>query len=84
MPDVKNQADPTTPVGQVISQNPPADTMVEKGSAVEIVVSGGPAKVGGARRRGPSVDDATNALTASGLQGEPEQRLVGRACRRAT
>jgi eukaryotic-like serine/threonine-protein kinase len=68
VPDVKNQADPTTPIGQVISQNPPPDTMVEKGSAVEIVVSGGPAKVAVPGVGGLSVDDATNALTQAGFK----------------
>ncbi len=68
VPDVKSQADPATPIGQVISQNPPANTMVEKGSAVEIVVSGGPAKVSVPSVAGMTVDDATNALTQAGFK----------------
>jgi serine/threonine-protein kinase len=68
VPDPRQQADATVPTGQVISQNPPAGTMVEKGSAVEIIVSSGPAKVGVPGVAGMSVPDATNALTQLGLK----------------
>ncbi len=68
VPDVKNQADATVPIGQVISQNPAPDTMVDKGSAVEIVVSSGPAKVSIPSVAGMSVQDATNTLTQAGFK----------------
>ncbi|MDG4583601.1 MAG: IPTL-CTERM sorting domain-containing protein [Candidatus Competibacter sp.] len=44
---VTSQSDPNIPAGQVISQNPAAGASVAAGSAVNLVVSSGPARVGG-------------------------------------
>ena len=47
------QSSATVPAGSVISQNPTAGASVAAGSAVNLVVSTGPASVSGAERGGP-------------------------------
>lgn len=45
VPEVKQQADDKVPEGQVISQNPAARQMADKGSVVTLIVSSGPKPV---------------------------------------
>ena len=68
IPDVKREADPTVPNGQVIRQNPAPDTPVERRSAVEIFVSSGPPQAGVPGVAGMSASDATNLLTEAGFR----------------
>ena len=64
---VTNQADPYLPAGAVISTNPPANAIHEKGTPIEVVVSQGPPPV-----KVPSVVGLTEAqaiekIKAAGL-----------------
>lgn len=56
------------PEGQVISQDPPAGTLVGPGSVVAVVLSVGPQSFEVPDLVGSSVDEAQEALTALGLK----------------
>jgi serine/threonine-protein kinase len=73
IPDVKFEADSSVPEGQVIRQNPPSGTQVERGSAVEIFVSSGKPKVSVPSVAGLTVAEATNELSAAGLRVNQRQ-----------
>lgn len=55
------------PAGQVISQDPPADTLVEPGAVVTVILSVGPQSFEVPDLVGSSVDGARDALVALGL-----------------
>jgi len=57
----------TVPAGQVISSNPPAGTMVAKGSSVQLIVSTGPQTVAVPNVIGQTSTNAIHALTGAGL-----------------
>ncbi|MEO5901229.1 MAG: PASTA domain-containing protein, partial [Ilumatobacteraceae bacterium] len=59
------EANPTVPAGQVIRTDPAANTQAKQGSAVNIVVSGGPDKQTVPVTAGQAQADATNALQAA-------------------
>jgi len=65
--DLKREADPSVPEGQVIRQNPPAGTLVEKGRAVEIFVSTGTPQKPVPFVGGMTVSEATDVLTQAGF-----------------
>ncbi|CAB4616609.1 unannotated protein [freshwater metagenome] len=65
IPEVKEQASDTIPVGQVISQNPTSNTMATKNSIVQITVSSGPGQV-----EVPNNLIGQNAATASNQLGQ--------------
>jgi serine/threonine-protein kinase len=65
IPEVKELASDTIPLGQVISQNPTSNTMATKNSIVQITVSSGPAQV-----EVPSNLIGQNAATASNQLGQ--------------
>ena len=95
---VTQQSSATVPAGSVISQNPAAGTSVAAGSAVNLVVSTGPALGGGAERGGPDAvggDDRDHgcgtgaghgdaAVECDGAGGQRDQSEPGggRECRR--
>lgn len=60
----QQEASDTVPQGQVIRTNPPANTEVDKGSTVTIIVSSGPAQV-----EVPDVLDMTEADARQTLEG---------------
>ncbi|MEJ5254861.1 MAG: Stk1 family PASTA domain-containing Ser/Thr kinase [Acidimicrobiales bacterium] len=68
VPDVRQRQDDTVPVGQVISQDPPARTKAQRGSAVTIVVSSGPAPVKVPNVVGQTVAEASNVLGQLGFR----------------
>ena len=55
------------PAGQVISQNPPAETVVTKGSSVTLSISTGPQLIPVPDVLGMSLSKAGEAITAAGL-----------------
>ena len=61
------QSSSTVPSGEVVSEGPPAGTLVNVGSAVSIVVSTGPAQVTVPNVVGLSQASATTAITADSL-----------------
>jgi len=63
-------ANATVPQGQIISQNPPADTPAEKGKTVTVQVSAGAAEVEVPKVMGLSVNNAKTALEKLGLEAE--------------
>lgn len=68
------------PAGQVISQDPPANARVERGSAVNLVISRGPAPQGQVmpNLRGRAYADVTGQLVQMGLQvGQVVERESG-------
>jgi serine/threonine-protein kinase len=65
IPEVKEQASDTVPVGQVMSQNPTSNTMATKNSIVQITVSSGPGQV-----EVPNNLVGQNAATASNQLGQ--------------
>jgi serine/threonine-protein kinase len=68
VPDVRKEAHPTVPPGQVVSQDPAPGTPVEKGSPVTIVISSGPARKSVPGVGGMTVAEATQALTDAGFE----------------
>ena len=64
---VTNQSSATVPAGDVISQNPVAGASVAAGSAVNIVVSTGPAQVNVPNVVGLTQAIATTTITGAGL-----------------
>ena len=64
---VTTQASGTVPAGNVISQNPTAPTLVNLGSAVNLVVSSGPAQVAVPNVVGDTQSAASTAITGAGL-----------------
>ncbi|MDX2458020.1 MAG: PASTA domain-containing protein, partial [Gammaproteobacteria bacterium] len=62
-----DQSSDTVQAGIVISQDPVEGTVVDAGSAVDLVRSTGPAQVTVPNVTGLSLDDATSALAADGL-----------------
>ena len=62
------QSSSSVPAGSVISQNPPAGGNVAKGSAVNLVVSRGPAQVTTPNVVGLSLAAATSSLQGAGLK----------------
>ena len=61
-------ADATVPVGQVIRQDPPADTAAEKGKSVTVQVSAGPGDVAVPKLAGMGVPAAKKELEKLGLE----------------
>ncbi|MCV2392863.1 transglycosylase domain-containing protein [Actinotalea sp. M2MS4P-6] len=59
--------DPTVPVGQVVSSDPPAGTEVDQGSTVTVAISQGPGTVEVPDVVGDTKADATAALKAAGF-----------------
>jgi eukaryotic-like serine/threonine-protein kinase len=66
--DVREQPDSNVPAGQVISQNPAAAAMAEKGSVVELVVSSGPPQVAIPDLTNQTQSAASNTLGQLGLR----------------
>jgi hypothetical protein len=64
---VTNAASNTVPSGSVISESPVAGTMVDPGSAVNLVVSSGPPQVAVPNVVGQTQAAATTAITGAGL-----------------
>ena len=64
---VTQQSSATVPAGNVISQNPSAGDSVAAGSAVNLVVSTGPASVSVPNVVGLTQSAATTAITDAGL-----------------
>ncbi len=64
---VTQQSSATVPAGEVISQNPTGGTGVALGSAVNLIVSTGPALVGVPDVVGMTQAAATAAITTSSL-----------------
>jgi beta-lactam-binding protein with PASTA domain len=64
------------PKGNVISQSPPKDTPVDKGSRVTVTVSKGPDTAGVPDVEGLSQDAATAQLTAAGFRVEARDKSV--------
>jgi beta-lactam-binding protein with PASTA domain/tRNA A-37 threonylcarbamoyl transferase component Bud32 len=65
IPEVKELASDTIPLGQVISQSPTSNTMATKNSIVQITVSSGPAQV-----EVPNNLNGQNATTVSNQLGQ--------------
>ena len=65
-----NVASATVPEGQIISQNPAADTAAEKGKPVTVTVSAGAAEVAVPKVMGLSINNAKTALEKIGLVAE--------------
>ncbi|MHB8779764.1 MAG: Stk1 family PASTA domain-containing Ser/Thr kinase [Candidatus Geothermincolia bacterium] len=65
--DVQEQSSDTVPEGEVMSQNPAADTEVAKGSTVTIRVSSGPSEVTVPPVQGMTEAAATSTLEAAGF-----------------
>jgi eukaryotic-like serine/threonine-protein kinase len=65
--DVTEAADDAVPAGSVVSQDPAAGATADKGSAVALAVSTGPAAVQVPNVMGMDVADAQQALTEAGL-----------------
>jgi serine/threonine-protein kinase len=61
-------ANATVPEGQIIGQDPPADTAAEKGKIVAVQVSAGAAEVAVPKVMGLSVNNAKTALEKLGLE----------------
>lgn len=70
-------ADANVPAGQILSQDPPADTPAEKGRSVSVQVSAGRAEVIVPKLLGVSINNAKAALEKLGL--EPAVRWVALA-----
>jgi serine/threonine-protein kinase len=64
---VVEEVDDAIPVGTVIRTNPPPNTLVARGSAVELVVSSGPGQVRVPPLVGLSEGQARNLLSEAGL-----------------
>jgi beta-lactam-binding protein with PASTA domain len=64
---VTQQSSGTVPQGNVISQNPAANTVVDAGSPVDLVVSSGPGQVNVPAVSGLTQAQAATALTSVGL-----------------
>jgi serine/threonine protein kinase/beta-lactam-binding protein with PASTA domain len=72
----------TIPVGDVISLNPPSNTLVPYGSTVTVTVSSGPPVTNVPNVLGDTVSQATTTLqnddlVPSGVQGNPNGTVVG-------
>lgn len=63
-------ANATIPEGQIISQDPPADSPAEKGKTVSVQVSAGAAEVAVPKVMGLSINNAKAALEKLGLEAE--------------
>jgi beta-lactam-binding protein with PASTA domain/tRNA A-37 threonylcarbamoyl transferase component Bud32 len=66
-PQIVPQNNSTVPAGKVISTNPAAGTMVDKGSGVQLVVSTGPQTVAVPNVIGQLKTAATSTLTSAGF-----------------
>jgi beta-lactam-binding protein with PASTA domain/predicted Ser/Thr protein kinase len=66
-PRTTKEASPTVPAGKVIGTNPPAGTVEQLGSGVEVLVSSGPAPVNVPDVTGESLTAAEASLTNAGL-----------------
>ncbi|NOX69214.1 MAG: PASTA domain-containing protein [Gammaproteobacteria bacterium] len=64
---ITNQSSDTVPSGDVISQNPASTSMVNAGSAVNLVISTGPANIAVPDVVGRSQAQATTDINAAGL-----------------
>jgi serine/threonine-protein kinase len=65
------RSDPTVPKDAVISSNPPAGTVVDKGQAIDLVVSSGPEMVVVPDVVGSTESSAVVALQDAGFQVDP-------------
>src|SRR5262245_15835212 len=67
--NVTARSDPsdTVPIGKVIGTDPPAGTVLPRGSAVTLIVSGGPALIDVPNVVGQTQDAAANMLLAAGF-----------------
>ncbi len=65
------RSDPTVPKDAVISSNPPAGTVVDKGQAIDLVISSGPEMVVVPDVVGSSEASAVVALQDAGFQVDP-------------
>src|SRR5262249_59160055 len=61
------QPNDTVPVGQAIGTDPAAGTHVDRGAAVKVFISSGPAEVDVPNTIGQTQGAATNALTSPGF-----------------
>jgi len=64
---ITNQSSDTVPAGDIISQDPASTTMVSAGTAVNLVVSSGPANIAVPDVVGLSQAQATTDINAAGL-----------------
>jgi serine/threonine protein kinase len=62
------QASDTVPLNHIVSQSPPPGSQVARGSAVDVVVSSGPATISVPSVIGQSQSDAIKTLHAAGLR----------------
>jgi beta-lactam-binding protein with PASTA domain len=69
---VREQSD-TVPLDEVISQNPAADTEVNEGTEIQLVVSSGPEQAQIPALQGVPLQSATDQLTALGFEVVIEQ-----------
>ena len=69
-----DQSDPTIKKNHVIQTDPPAGERLDKGSAVKLIVSSGPAMVTVPNVVGKTQQDAETALVAAGLQSKAKQQ----------
>jgi serine/threonine-protein kinase len=67
---VSQEYSDTVPEGKVVSQNPKPQTLVPPGSAVQVVVSKGPAPVQVPYVQGKRLEEALRILSAAGLKAE--------------
>jgi beta-lactam-binding protein with PASTA domain/predicted Ser/Thr protein kinase len=71
-----SQVDDVIPAGVVISTNPPPNTLVDRGSTVELIVSSGPGQVRVPPLVGLTEGQARNLLGDAGLGIEPQYRVL--------
>ena len=71
---VTTQVDDVIPAGIVIATNPPPNTLVERGSTVELIVSSGPGQVRVPPLVGLTEGQARNLLADSGLGIDTQYR----------
>ena len=73
---VTTQVDEVIPAGIVISTNPPPNTLVDRGSTVQLIVSSGPGQVRTPTLVGLSEGQARNLLADEGLGINPQYRVL--------
>ena len=71
VPEVRNTANATVPVGIVIGTEPPAGTVDRQGSTVIVLVSSGPALISVPDLTGESLSSAQAAIADAGLATGP-------------
>jgi serine/threonine-protein kinase len=70
---IETAADDTVPVGDVVDQDPAANTSLAPGSAVTLTVSSGPASIAVPDLKGKTRDEAMQALTDLAFVPSPKE-----------